>query len=74
MLLDLSMPRMSGEDVVRWLPAHPDRAEGLRTVVVTAWADERRAALHELGITTVLPKPFRRQHLIDLIADSTAER
>ncbi|UUZ60966.1 response regulator [Nocardioides sp. B-3] len=25
MLLDLSMPRMSGEDVVRWLGAHPDR-------------------------------------------------
>ena len=37
MLLDLSMPRMSGEDVVRWLHANPDRAEGMRTVVVTAW-------------------------------------
>lgn len=73
MLLDLSMPRMSGEDVVRWLAAHPDRAEGLRTVVVTAWAGDRRGALHELGITTVLPKPFRRQHLIDLVADVTAE-
>jgi CheY-like chemotaxis protein len=73
MLLDLSMPRMSGEDVVRWLDAHPDRAEGLRIVVVTAWAGERRGTLHELGITTVLPKPFRRQHLTDLIADINAE-
>jgi CheY-like chemotaxis protein len=73
MLLDLSMPRMSGEDVVRWLDAHPARAEGLRTVVVTAWAGERRGALQELGITDVLPKPFRRQHLTDLIADVTAE-
>lgn len=73
MLLDLSMPRMSGEDVVRWLQAHPDRAGGLRIVVVTAWAGDRRAALHELGITTVLPKPFRRQHLTDLIADITAD-
>lgn len=73
MLLDLSMPRMSGEDVVRWLGAHPDRAEGMRTVVVTAWGGDRRGALQELGIATVLPKPFRRQHLIDLIADITAE-
>jgi len=73
MLLDLSMPRMSGEDVVRWLGAHPDRADGMRTVVVTAWAGDRRGALHELGITTVLPKPFRRQHLTDLIADITAD-
>lgn len=73
MLLDLTMPRMSGEDVVRWLDAHPDRAEGMRTVVVTAWAGDRRGALHELGIATVLPKPFRRQHLTDLIADITAD-
>src|SRR5687767_962009 len=73
MLLDLTMPRVSGEEVVRWLRAHPDRAEGLRTVVVTAWAGERRGALHELGITTVLPKPFRRKHLTDLIADITAD-
>lgn len=73
MLLDLSMPRMSGEDVVRWLDAHPDRAQCMRTVVVTAWAGDRRGALHELGITTVLPKPFRRQHLIDLIVDITTD-
>jgi len=47
MLLDLSMPRMSGEDVVRWLHAPPDRAEGLRTVVVSAWAGDRRRALQK---------------------------
>jgi CheY-like chemotaxis protein len=73
MLLDLSMPRMSGEDVVRWLRAHPDRAEGLRIVVVSAWAGDRRGTLQELGITNVLTKPFRLQNLTDLIADVTAE-
>jgi CheY-like chemotaxis protein len=73
MLLDLSMPRMSGEDVVRWLHAHPDRAEGLHTVVVTAWGGERRGTLQELGITTVLAKPFRLQQLTDLIAGIAAE-
>jgi CheY-like chemotaxis protein len=73
MLLDLSMPRMSGEDVVRWLHAHPDRAEGMRVVVVTAWAGDRRGTLQELGITDVLTKPFRRQQLTDLIAEISAE-
>lgn len=73
MLLDLSMPRMSGEDVVRWLHAHPERAGGLRVVVVTAWAGERRGTLQELGITDVLAKPFRLQQLTDLIADFAVE-
>ncbi|MFC7362470.1 response regulator [Nocardioides astragali] len=73
MLLDLSMPRMNGEDVVRWLHSHPDRAEGMRTVVVSAWAGERRGTLQELGVTDILTKPFRRQHLTDLIAEFTPD-
>ena len=73
MLLDLSMPRMSGEDVVRWVNANPGRAEGLRVVVVTAWAADRRGTLQELGVTTVLAKPFRLQQLTDLVAEITAE-
>ncbi len=73
MLLDLSMPRMNGQDVVRWLHAHPALAAGMRTVVVTAWGGENRGSLQELGITDVLAKPFRLQQLMDLIADLTAE-
>lgn len=73
MLLDLSMPRMSGQDVVRWLHARPDLATGMRTVIVTAWGGENRGTLQELGVTDVLAKPFRLQQLMDLIADITAE-
>lgn len=73
MLLDLSMPRMGGEDVVRWLNANPHRAEGLRIVVVTAWGGERRGSLQELGVRTVLAKPFRLQQMTDLIAEVAAE-
>jgi CheY-like chemotaxis protein len=73
MLLDLSMPRMSGEDVVRWLHANPDRAAGMRTVVVTAWGGERRGTLQELGITTVLTKPFRLHQLLDLVSNIATE-
>ena len=67
MLLDLSMPRMSGADVVRWVREHPEHSEGLRIIVVSAWAGDQRPVLNELGVTEVLPKPFRRQQLVDLL-------
>ena len=70
MLLDLTMPRMSGVEVVQWLREHPDVAPGLRVVVISAWAGENRAVLQELGITTVMQKPLRIQQLTDLIAET----
>ncbi|WP_457208521.1 response regulator [Nocardioides sp. P5_C9_2] len=72
MLLDLTMPRMSGEEVVRWLREHPDRGQDLDVVVISAWAGEQRAVLQELGVTMVLPKPLRGQQLRDLIQDKNA--
>jgi CheY-like chemotaxis protein len=70
MLLDLTMPRMTGVEVVRWLRDHPDVAPDLRIVVISAWAGENRAVLQELGITTVMQKPLRIQQLTDLIAET----
>ena len=70
MLLDLTMPRMSGVEVVRWLRANPDVAPDLRIVVISAWAGEHRAVLQELGIVTVMQKPLRIQQLTDLIAET----
>jgi len=73
MLLDLTMPRMNGVDVVRWLRAHPEVAPAMRVVVISAWAGEHRAVLQELGITTVMQKPLRIQQLTDLIAETLLE-
>ena len=70
MLLDLTMPRMSGVEVVRWLRANPEVAPDLRIVVISAWAGELRAVLQELGIVTVMQKPLRIQQLTDLIAET----
>ena len=70
MLLDLTMPRMTGVEVVRWLRNRPDVAPDLRIVVISAWAGENRAVLQELGITTVMQKPLRIQQLTDLIAET----
>jgi CheY-like chemotaxis protein len=73
MLLDLTMPRMNGVEVVRWLRAHPQVAPDMRVVVISAWAGEHRAVLQELGITTVMQKPLRIQQLTDLIAETLLE-
>lgn len=70
MLLDLTMPRMDGVDVVRWLRSHPEIAPGMRVVVISAWAGEHRAVLQELGIETVMQKPLRIQQLTDLITET----
>lgn len=67
MLLDLSMPRMSGVEVVRWLRARPHVAPTMQIVVVSAWAGENRAVLQELGACTVLQKPLRLQRINELI-------
>ncbi|MBF4160122.1 response regulator [Nocardioides acrostichi] len=67
MLLDLSMPRMSGEDVVRWMRAHPEAHSEPLVVVISAWAGDRRADLAELGVQHVLSKPLRRHHLDELV-------
>lgn len=67
LFLDLSMPRMSGQEVVRWLRDHPEHAEGLSIVVISASAHAERPVLNELGVTHVLPKPFRSQEIADVI-------
>ena len=70
MLLDITMPRMSGLEVVRWLHEHPDVAPSTRVVVISAWAGEHRAMLQELGVETMMQKPLRIQQLTDLIEET----
>ena len=72
LFLDLSMPRLSGVEVVRWLNEHPDRLEGLTIVVVSASAQEQRPVLNELGVTRVLPKPFRLQQITEIVQEIEA--
>lgn len=68
LLLDLAMPRMPGEDVMRWLKQHRQWAAGLRVVVVTGLAGDHRRRVAELGAHAVLAKPLRAERLRDLIA------
>lgn len=74
MLLDLSMPRMNGVEVVRWLRDNPAVAPDMRIVVVSAWTGEQRGVLQELGVDTMVQKPLRIQQLTDLIAEGLLGR
>ena len=72
MLLDLTMPRMTGEDVLRWLREQPSSAEGLRVVVVSAYAAALVDTLKELGAHAVLTKPIGIQDLRDALGETPA--
>lgn len=67
LLLDLSMPKVSGLEVVRWLEAHPDHLEGLTVAVLSASAHVERPTLNELGVRFVISKPIRLQQLKELL-------
>ncbi len=67
MLLDLTMPRMSGEDVLRWMSDHREWVVGLRVVVVSGRSGVHELNAEELGVQAVLPKPFRIQQLRELV-------
>ena len=63
-LLDLHLPDMSGEEVVRRLAARPETRH-LPVVVVTGGADEQRLeALVALGVRSVLQKPYAPTELL----------
>jgi len=70
MLLDLSMPRMNGVEVARWLQAHPDVAPVMRVVAITAWGEENMESLMEFGVASVLPKPLPLQRLKALMTET----
>ena len=70
MLLDLSMPGMSGEDVLRRLSEEPP-APGLRVVVVSAYAGALVETLQELGASAVLSKPLDKAELRKVLSGAS---
>jgi two-component system chemotaxis response regulator CheY len=66
LLLDVNMPVMNGEEMLRRVRASPE-TESLPVIVVSTEGSETRlAALHELG-ATIVHKPFAPETLRDAI-------
>lgn len=66
MLLDLSLPKMSGWEVLRWVRSKPE-FKGLLVVVMTASLDAsnlRRA--YQMGANSFLSKPCTAEDLLSL--------
>ena len=66
LLLDVNMPVMNGEEMLRRVRASPE-TENLPVIVVSTEGSETRlAALHELG-ASIVHKPFAPETLRDTI-------
>jgi CheY-like chemotaxis protein len=74
LLLDLHLPDMSGQEVLRRLRAEPRTA---RVPVVILSADARPSLIQELldrGVRAFLPKPLDVRELLGLVDTVLAER
>jgi two-component system chemotaxis response regulator CheY len=65
-LLDINMPVMDGEEMLRRLRADPAAADVPVIVVSTEGSEARRHALEALGVS-FLRKPFRPEALRELV-------
>jgi PAS domain S-box-containing protein len=76
-LLHATMPDMDGWELLRWLKAHPDRAD-VPVILLTARGDaESRLRAADAGVDEYFSKPFRPEDLraaITRVTDSSPER
>lgn len=67
-MLDLRMPRLTGEQLLEIVRAHPRHA-GVPVIAMSAFSDDQQAReLLSRGAVAFLPKPFTVSLLLDTIA------
>ncbi|MFN8232974.1 MAG: response regulator [Actinomycetota bacterium] len=70
-LLDLNIPGMTGEEILRSVKGDPELG-ATRVVVVTAAGEEERRRMLELGADGSLTKPFGPSDLLRTVAPEPA--
>ena len=68
-LLDLGLPRVSGEEVLQHLESADSRA---KVVVISARLDARAVASRYSCVSTVVPKPFDADDVIHAVEQAKA--
>lgn len=69
-LLDLAMPNVNGWDFLQRLQ-ETGHAGSVRIIVLSAHLRHEPAAVLQMGVSAILPKPFNLPDLIDLIEHLT---
>lgn len=71
-LLDLRMPRLSGQEVLARIRRHP-RYAALPVVTMSAFSDDLQAAeVRARGASAFLPKPFSLVQLFEMLSGFVA--
>jgi CheY-like chemotaxis protein len=68
MFLDLHMPGVSGEDVLRQIKENPATA-GIKIIVVTAQGEDIKKRVFELGADAYFQKPYSPEGLLQAVED-----
>ncbi len=68
MFLDLHMPGVTGEEVLRQVKGDPETA-GIKVIVVTAQGEEGKRTVLELGADAYFQKPYSPLGLLQAVED-----
>ncbi len=69
--MDIQMPRMNGYEAAAWIRAHGHECP-IIACTASAQSDEREKCL-ESGMDDILPKPYKRQDVFDVIKKFSKE-
>ena len=69
---DLTMPVMTGTELLRRMQARDDWRGIVRVIVTTDGSDSRRHEAEDLSVTVYVEKPFRPEVMRDVLTSLTA--
>lgn len=69
---DLTMPVMTGTELLRTMQARDDWRGIVRVIVTTDGSDSRRHEAEDLSVTVYVEKPFRPEVMRDVLTSLTA--
>ena len=71
--LDLALPGMSGQDILKEIKGNPETA-GIKVIVVTGQGEEGKRGVLELGADAYFRKPYSPFGLVQAVEQVTRER